>query len=89
MAIELQPYGITVFSLVPDKVLTEMFQGRVQHGFIGPNRLTEFKSPQFVGSCVVAIACDSNSLARSGQVWRTRDLAMEYNLPFLDGSYAV
>ena len=52
----------------------------------GDDRLAGTHSPEFVGRAVVALAADSDVLARSGGVYRVADLARTYGFRDVDGT---
>ena len=81
MAHELQPYQVSVVGLCPDIVATEMLmKGRQSQGLA-----KWMESPLFVGRAVVALAGDPQISEKTGQVYRTRALAREYDFTDIDG----
>jgi NAD(P)-dependent dehydrogenase (short-subunit alcohol dehydrogenase family) len=79
MARELQPYHV---ALAPGFVRTE----RVLAAFAGAGQLPEnLESPEYIGRAVVALAGDTNVMAKSGRVLTVGQLAAEYGFTDIDG----
>ncbi|WP_433684387.1 SDR family NAD(P)-dependent oxidoreductase [Nocardia sp. CA-119907] len=94
MADDLADTGVTVVSLWPGIVDTELLQlvppnanGRriVTLPGEGTYDLDAAESPRFPGRAVVALAADPNRCDRSGSSWRIADLADEYGFTDVDG----
>ncbi|MEV4124959.1 SDR family NAD(P)-dependent oxidoreductase [Nocardia sp. NPDC049707] len=94
MADDLAETGVTVVSLWPGIVDTELLQmvprdkdGRrvVTLPGEGSYDLDSAESPRFPGRAVVALAADPNRRQRSGSAWRIADLAEEYGFTDVDG----
>ncbi|MEV6137582.1 SDR family NAD(P)-dependent oxidoreductase [Nocardia sp. NPDC051990] len=94
MAADLAETGVTVVSLWPGIVDTELLQmvprdkdGRrvVTLPGEGTYDLDSAESPRFPGRAVVALAADPNRRQRSGSAWRIADLAEEYGFTDVDG----
>jgi NAD(P)-dependent dehydrogenase (short-subunit alcohol dehydrogenase family) len=94
MADDLAETGVTVVSLWPGIVDTELLQmvprdkdGRrvVTLPGEGTYDLDSAESPRFPGRAVVALAADPNRRQRSGSAWRIADLAEEYGFTDVDG----
>ncbi|WP_433733701.1 SDR family NAD(P)-dependent oxidoreductase [Nocardia sp. CA-129566] len=94
MADDLADTGVTVVSLWPGIVDTELLQlvplnadGRriVTLPGEGTFDLDAAESPRFPGRAVVALAADPNRCDRSGSAWRIADLADEYGFTDVDG----
>ncbi|WP_433760922.1 SDR family NAD(P)-dependent oxidoreductase [Nocardia sp. CA-135398] len=94
MADDLAEAGVTVVSLWPGIVDTELLQmvprdkdGRrvVTLPGEGTYDLDNAESPRFPGRAVVALAADPDRCQRSGSAWRIADLAEEYGFTDLDG----
>ncbi|WP_433192543.1 SDR family NAD(P)-dependent oxidoreductase [Nocardia sp. CA-107356] len=94
MADDLADTGVTVVSLWPGIVDTELLQlvppnadGRriVTLPGEGTYDLDAAESPRFPGRAVVALAADPNRGNRSGSAWRIADLADEYGFTDIDG----
>lgn len=82
MAHEVQKHNIAVVSLVPGRVWTEM----VQKSMSSHKKKPPFcESPEFVGRAVAALALDTNLMSRSGSLFHTRALAVEYGFTDVDG----
>ena len=98
MAIELGSTGVSVVSLWPGIVNTELLQ-MVPRGDDGRRMVTlpgegaydldEAESPRFAGRAVVALASDADVHSRSGKVWRVSDLAGDYGFTDIDGRVPV
>ena len=80
MALELQPYGVTVVSLYPGMVRTEKVMAASQW-----LDLSNSESPEFIGRAVVALAADPDALRQSGKVLVAAALAQEYGFTDVDG----
>jgi dehydrogenase/reductase SDR family protein 1 len=94
MAVELEGTGVTVVSLWPGLVRTEMLDAAaVRDGdelyieLPGEGRfdLTDAESPRFLGRAVVAMAGDPGLAARSGKAWTSAGLARELGFTDTDG----
>ena len=79
MAHELRPHGVTVVSLYPGLVRTELV---VAAGVFG---LSRSESPEFIGRAVSALAGDPDVSRRSGSVLVAAALAREYGFTDIDG----
>lgn len=94
MAHDLADTGVTVVSLWPGIVDTELLQlvppnaqGRrlVTLPGEGTYDLDDAESPRFPGRAVVALAADPDRRTRTGSAWRIADLAEEYGFTDVDG----
>ncbi|MFQ6329285.1 SDR family NAD(P)-dependent oxidoreductase [Nocardia sp. CWNU-33] len=94
MAHDLTDTGVTVVSLWPGIVNTELLQlvpaneqGRrlVILPGEGTFDLDAAESPRFPGRAVVALATDPDRRARTGRAWRVADLAEQYGFTDVDG----
>ncbi|MFQ6395978.1 SDR family NAD(P)-dependent oxidoreductase [Nocardia sp. KC 131] len=94
MAHDLADTGVTVISLWPGIVNTELLQmvpaneeGRRMVTLPGEGTfdLDAAESPRFPGRAVVAVAADPDRRARTGQAWRVADLAEQYGFTDVDG----
>ena len=93
---ELAPHGISVVSLWPALVRTELVQFGAQQLEDGRRAialpgegvfdLADAQSPEFVGRAVVALATDPKVSTRSGQAFPVADLAKAYGFTEDDGS---
>jgi dehydrogenase/reductase SDR family member 1 len=79
MAHELRPHGVSVVSLYPGLVRTEMVLAA------GVFDLSNSESPEFIGRAVAALAGDPAVAARSGAVLVAAALALEYGFTDIDG----
>jgi dehydrogenase/reductase SDR family member 1 len=80
MAHELRDHGVTALSLWPPFTRTEKYVARLDAA-----TLQRARSPQFSGRAVVALACDPNVIAKSGQALRVTDLADAYGFTDTSG----
>jgi NAD(P)-dependent dehydrogenase (short-subunit alcohol dehydrogenase family) len=95
MAYELSPHGVTVVSLWPGLVRTELTMMGAERTADGREVLRlpgegEFdirqaETPRFCGRAVVGLASDPDVTARSGKAWRTAELARAYGFTDVDG----
>jgi len=76
---ELRPHGVTVVSLYPGLVRTELVLAA------GVFDLSNSESPQFLGRAIAALATDPNVLSRSGEVLVAAAVAREYGVTDVDG----
>jgi NAD(P)-dependent dehydrogenase (short-subunit alcohol dehydrogenase family) len=82
MARELQPHQVCVVALAPGFVRTEP----VAAAFAGAGQLPDnLESPEYTGGAVVALATDTNVMARSGRALTVGELACEYGFTDIDG----
>src|SRR5207244_4320790 len=79
MAHELKPHGVTVVSLYPGLVRTELV---LAAGFFD---LSNSESPEFIGRAVAALAADPDVSRRSGSVLVAAALGLEYGFTVIDG----
>jgi dehydrogenase/reductase SDR family protein 1 len=79
MAHELKPHGVTVVSLYPGLVRTELVLAA------GVFDLSNSESPEFIGRAVAALASDSNVSRWNGSVLVAAALAAEYGFTDIDG----
>uniref|UniRef100_A0A914BZF0 Dehydrogenase/reductase SDR family member 1 n=1 Tax=Acrobeloides nanus TaxID=290746 RepID=A0A914BZF0_9BILA len=95
MALELKPFGITVVSLWPGTVQTEvskiMLQKDVLHKALGLSKelceklVANGETPEFVGKSIAALASDPKVLKKTGKIHFTADLAKEYKFTDING----
>ncbi|WP_040836317.1 SDR family NAD(P)-dependent oxidoreductase [Nocardia brevicatena] len=94
MAHDLADSGVTVVSLWPGLVNTELLQmvptdaeGKRQVTLPGEGTfdLAEAETPRFAGRAVVALAGDRDRQRRSGRPWQVADLAEDYGFTDVDG----
>lgn len=82
MARELEPHRVAVVALAPGFVRTE----RVLAAFAKAGRAPEnLESAEYIGGAVVALAGDTNVMAKSGRVLTVGQLAREYGFIDTDG----
>src|SRR6187551_2327838 len=96
MAHELEPHGVSVVSLWPGLVRTELVMfgarttddGRQVLDLPGEGTfdVALAESPRFCGRAVVALATDPDVARRTGRPWTTAALAADYGFTDVDGS---
>uniref|UniRef100_A0A914DXN7 Uncharacterized protein n=1 Tax=Acrobeloides nanus TaxID=290746 RepID=A0A914DXN7_9BILA len=90
---ELKPYKVTVVSLVPGAVRTELVIKLVDeekfHTELPPEELKKHfhngETIEFPGKAVVALATDPKVLEKTGKILKTADLGKEYGFKDIDG----
>uniref|UniRef100_A0A914C3R1 Uncharacterized protein n=1 Tax=Acrobeloides nanus TaxID=290746 RepID=A0A914C3R1_9BILA len=90
---ELKPHKVTVVSLWPGIVKTELIQKSVDAGVIFGGKIKdEFtkiyeasETTEYSGKAVVALAKDPNVLEKTGKILITADLGKEYGFKDIDG----
>ena len=71
-ALELKPYGVSVFSLYPGQVSTE---GMLEYAkYDSTIDLSKMETPQSVGRAVAALALNEKSMESSGKILTTAEL---------------
>ena len=94
MAVDLQGTGVSVVSLWPGLVRTELLEMGAQYDgdqayleLPGEGRfdLSGAESPRFLGRAVVALAADDGLAARSGRAFTSAGLARELGFTDVDG----
>ena len=80
MAHELRPHGVSVVSLYPGLVRTELVMAAAQW-----LDLSNSESPQFIGRVIAALARDPHLMERSGQALVAAALAREFGVSDIDG----
>ncbi|GAA1545159.1 SDR family NAD(P)-dependent oxidoreductase [Nocardioides humi] len=83
MAHELAPYGVSVVSIWPGQVRTEMGLWMSEHGIMD---ISAAETPELSGRAVAAMATDARIAERSGRAFYTADLASDYDFTDVDGS---
>ena len=89
MAVELTPENISVVSFWPGLVDTERTQDLVQSGEWEKYvqlPLDNAETTRFTGRAVVAVALDSDNMAKSGTYQVVAELAQEYGFTDIDGT---
>jgi dehydrogenase/reductase SDR family member 1 len=79
MAQELRPHGVTVVSLYPGLVRTELV---LSSGWFD---LSNSESPEFIGRVIAALWRDPGLAERSGQVLVAAEVALELGVVDVDG----
>jgi NAD(P)-dependent dehydrogenase (short-subunit alcohol dehydrogenase family) len=82
-ALELREHGVAVVSVWPGLVLTERTEAARKH--LPQLDFGGAESQRFTGRAVAALAADPDVMARSGQAFASRDLALAYGFRDLDG----
>lgn len=82
MAHELGPHGVSVVSIWPGQVRTEMGEWMASRGIVD---LSRAETPLLSGRAVVALADDPQVATRSGGCFYTADLAHDYGFTDVDG----
>ena len=90
MAIDLRPHGVSVVSLWPGLVRTELVLFGAKDGKLtlpgeGAFDVNDAQSPSFVGRGVVALATAPDVAERSGKAFPVADLARDYGFTEDDG----
>ncbi|MFH4975618.1 hypothetical protein AB6A40_002327 [Gnathostoma spinigerum] len=95
MALELKTYGITVVSLWPGTVRTEISLKLADSGELGQvtglsedfvkRAVENGETPEFAGKATVALAADQNVFKKTGHTLLTADLSSEYGFTDVDG----
>jgi dehydrogenase/reductase SDR family member 1 len=90
-ALELRGHHVAVVSLWPGLVLTEGLLALASPGPDGRPQLSGLdisfgETPGFTGKACVALAADADVMARSGQAFKTTQLARDYGFAEDDGS---
>lgn len=83
MAYELRKTNVAVVSIWPNTVKTEMIEKRLAALSGTPSYI---ESPRFVGRGIAALAADPAVMAKSGQIFGTRELGLEYGFSDTDGT---
>merc|ERR1719238_2079244 len=84
---ELKEHGITVVSLWPGAVATEVVQDNLKQGRAeNPEVFTDLESPEMTGRSIVALASDPEVMRWTGKVLLTPELAEEYGFTDTDGT---
>jgi NAD(P)-dependent dehydrogenase (short-subunit alcohol dehydrogenase family) len=79
MAHELKPHGVTVVSLYPGLVRTELVVAAKVFD------LSNSESPEFIGRVIAALAADPNVSSRTGKILVAAAVAEEYGISDIDG----
>jgi NAD(P)-dependent dehydrogenase (short-subunit alcohol dehydrogenase family) len=84
MARELAPHGISVVSLYPGLVRTELVMAAAAGGWFD---LSNSESPEFIGRVIAALVRDPRLMERTGRVCVAAALAQEYGVSDVDGKH--
>jgi NAD(P)-dependent dehydrogenase (short-subunit alcohol dehydrogenase family) len=80
--------GVTLLGLLPGFMKTERVQVHMQDEALQKRyRYDLAESTEYTGRAVVALACDPNVIAKSGQLIFVGDAANEYGFTDIDGRY--
>lgn len=95
MAHELFGKGVTVISLWPGAVKTEVFEKMVKQGVFDASAdkttrslkkmIETGETPEFVGKAVVALASDPSVSSKTGRTMIAADLGLDYQFRDIDG----
>lgn len=87
MAHDLKQAGrnIAVLGVAPGWMRTEAMIEDSSQGVLTEADLAQTESTEYVGCAILALATDPDAAAKSGQILRTRDLALEYGFTDVDG----
>lgn len=85
-AVELKEHGVTVVSVWPGAVRTEIVEKNLKAGTVkDPEIFTDLESPEMTGRSVVALASDPEVMRWTGKVLLTPELGLEYGFTDIDG----
>jgi NAD(P)-dependent dehydrogenase (short-subunit alcohol dehydrogenase family) len=79
-AVQLREHEVTTLSLYPGLVRTEEVLKNAEYF-----DMSNSESPEFQGRVIAALAADPQLLERSGKVWTSAGLALEYGVTDIDG----
>lgn len=82
MAHELRSHNVTVVSLYPGLVRTELVMEAAKYGVFD---LSNSESPEFIGRVVAALADDPTLMQRSGKALVAAQVALELGITDIDG----
>jgi NAD(P)-dependent dehydrogenase (short-subunit alcohol dehydrogenase family) len=88
VAEELRPHGVASLALSPGWMRTEFVlagHDADESNWQERPALSRTESPRYIGRALVALACDSKVMDKSGGVYRVGDLAREYDFTDIDG----
>ncbi|VDN40196.1 unnamed protein product [Gongylonema pulchrum] len=95
MAAELRSRGVTVVSLWPGVVRTELVEKAAESGVFekGGDKITrsigklikDGETPEFAGKAVVTLATDPNVMKKTGRTLIAADLGIDYKFRDIDG----
>ncbi|GEN86896.1 SDR family NAD(P)-dependent oxidoreductase [Oceanobacillus sojae] len=90
LAIEVKQDNIAVLAVSPGFMRTELvlkFHEADEENWKKAEDLKQTETPYYVGRGIAALAKDPNVMEKSGQAFRTGDLAEEYGFTDIDGRY--
>lgn len=88
LAPEARKAGITLLGLLPGFMKTERVEVHMQDEKLQKlYRYDLAESTEYTGRAVIALACDPNAIAKSGQLIFVGDAAKEYGFTDIDGRY--
>jgi NAD(P)-dependent dehydrogenase (short-subunit alcohol dehydrogenase family) len=80
--------GVTVLGLLPGFMKTERVEVHMKDKALQKlYRYDLAESPEYTGRAIVALSCDPNVIAKSGQLLFVGDAAREYGFTDIDGRY--
>uniref|UniRef100_A0AAF5DG79 Dehydrogenase/reductase SDR family member 1 n=1 Tax=Strongyloides stercoralis TaxID=6248 RepID=A0AAF5DG79_STRER len=94
MAVELKPFNVTMISLWPGAVRTELSMKALDSGSFGDSTVDgidikemvkQGESIEFPGKCIVSLYNDPKRIKKSGKIHLTSDLGYTYGLKDIDG----
>jgi dehydrogenase/reductase SDR family protein 1 len=85
MAHELRPHNVASISIWPGAIATERVKTMVNKS-TAPLHGAKDETPVHVGRGVAALAGDPDIISKSGAVFTTADLGLEYGFTDIDGS---
>ncbi|CEF65421.1 Dehydrogenase/reductase SDR family member 1 [Strongyloides ratti] len=94
MAVELKPYNVTMISLWPGAVKTELSMKALDSDLFGDSTvdgidikemIKQGESIEFPGKCIVSLYNDPKRIKKSGKIHLTSDLGYTYGLKDIDG----
>jgi NAD(P)-dependent dehydrogenase (short-subunit alcohol dehydrogenase family) len=86
-SVELVPYEVAVLSLWPGPVATESVTQLASTMGIDLDAFRSYlETPRFTGRAVVALATDSNVMARTGKALIVAELGLEYGFTDVEGN---
>jgi len=88
MAQDLKPHGVAAVAVSPGWMRTELVLahfGATEETWRQFPPLTTTESTEYVGRAIAALAADPQVMAKTGQVLKVGDLAMEYGFTDIDG----
>ena len=78
-------YNLAVIGVAPGWMRTEAVMENFRSGLHQESDLEQTESTEYIGRAILALTTDPDLIAKSGQILRTRDLALEYDFTDVDG----